>query len=369
MWEESPPHTRLWGDLDTPRDNYLGLSAQEREALSNVSRPLAVEGPKFHQPTQGVVSIKGEPYLGDPLVINTIQLHGHKRALDRLLEMVDTYKQAIASGELDKMPPLSPLLPMPEVISFHRSVPEDYYMRPLTRLSIPVKEVGETKAKAGLRHATIQLSAHAGFVTAASSAVALLTDSLEHYLVKFCSRLRSSLDHSLCLAPNEDVGWSDVLEKVAVDMGVQSNCVPNRYRFSILSVGDYYEETIVKNHARLVTQCREREAKYGAELPGETGSWPSQDEIPEMHFPSSDEGAGLEGDHATPTLDVGMQMLQSLEASGDLDTPLSVAESEVLSGYSATPSPQVLTPGRSQTPHSPAEGRGKKRRRSGGKFV
>jgi hypothetical protein len=33
-------------------------------------------------------------------------------------------------------------------------------------------------------------------------------------------------------------------------------------------------------------------------------------------------------DHATPTLDAGMQMLQSLEASGDLDTPLS-AESEV----------------------------------------
>ena len=46
-----------------------------------------------------------------------------------------------------------------------------------------------------------------------------------------------------------------------------------------------------------------------------------------MHFPSSDEGAGGDNysfDHATPTLDVGMQMLQSLEASGDLaDTPLS----------------------------------------------
>ncbi len=37
-------------------------------------------------------------------------------------------------------------------------------------------------------------------------------------------------------------------------------------------------------------------------------------------------------DHATPTLDAGMQMLQSLEASGDLDTPLS-AESEVTYQY------------------------------------
>ncbi len=45
-------------------------------------------------------------------------------------------------------------------------------------------------------------------------------------------------------------------------------------------------------------------------------------------------GAGLGesmADHATPTLDAGMQMLQSLEASGDLDTPLS-AESEVCLG-------------------------------------
>ena len=61
-----------------------------------------------------------------------------------------------------------------------------------------------------------------------------------------------------------------------------------------------------------------------------------------------------------------MQMLQSLEASGDLDTPMS-AESEVLSGYSATPSPQVLTPGRQGGGGSPCN---KKRRvDSGGKFV
>lgn len=359
---------QLWGELPQPRENSLGLTSQERESLSAISRPLAVEGPKFHQPTQGVVSVKTEPQ-GCPLVTNTIQLLKHRRALDRLLDTVDTYKQAIASGELDKMPPLAPAPPMPEVHPFHRSEPDDYYLRSLSRLSLPVGEIGPDCARSGLRAASLQLAAHAGYSTAQGSALQLLTDSVEMFLVQFCSRLRSSLDHSLQLAPAQGTGWTDCLERVAVEMGVQSNTVTNRYRRGLLGLGDYYEESVIGGQRRLVGQCREREARYAMELPGEAGSWPSQDEIPEMHFPSSDEGAGLEGDHATPTLDVGMQMLQSLEASGDLDTPLSVAESEALSGYSATPSPQVLTPGRSQTPHSPVEGRAKKRRRSGGKFL
>ena len=252
----------------------------------------------------------------------------------------------------------------------NRSDPDDYYARTF-KAAAHVREVGETKARSGLRRAVVQLTAHAGFVTAQGSAVELLTDSAEAYLVDFCNKLRSALDHQLELAPSDKVGWTDALEKVAVEVGLSSSSVAcEKYKLGILSVGDYYEEKVVGGQSRAVAQCKEREARYVAELPGEAGgSWENQDEIPEMHFPSSDEGAGLEGDHATPTLDVGMQMLQSLEASGDLDTPLSVAESEALSGYSATPSPQVLTPGRAHTPHSPVEGRAKKRRRSGGKFL
>ena len=337
--------------------------------------------------------MKSEEHLGGPLVINTIQLLAHKRALDRLLDMVDTYKTAVSSGELERMPPLAPPPPMPEVVPFHRSLKsfignikpfwkcivvvhllltrsnsDDYYARK-PKPSSHLKEIGEARARSGLRRAVVQLAAHAGFVTAQGSAVALLTDSVEAFLVNFCSQLRLALDHQLELAPNDQIGWADVLERVSVELGLSSSSVGEKYKFGILSVADYYEEKVVEGQARAVAQCREREARYAAEIPGESGSWENQDEIPEMHFPSSDEGAGLEGDHATPTLDVGMQMLQSLEASGDLDTPLSVAESEALSGYSATPSPQVLTPGRAQTPHSPVEGRAKKRRRSGGKFL
>jgi hypothetical protein len=62
-----------------------------------------------------------------------------------------------------------------------------------------------------------------------------------------------------------------------------------------------------------------------------------------------------------------MQMLQSLEDSGDLDAHMS-AESEVLSGYSATPSPQVLTPGRQGGGQGSPSGK-KRRVDSGGKFI
>ena len=60
--------------------------------------------------------MKTEEHQGDPLVINTIQLLAHKRALDRLLDMVETYKTAISSGELERMPPLAPPPHMPDVV-------------------------------------------------------------------------------------------------------------------------------------------------------------------------------------------------------------------------------------------------------------
>jgi len=356
----------LWGELPNPADNLLNLTQGEREGLCKISRPLPVEGPKFHAPTTQPTRIKTEQHM-DPLVINTIQLLQYKRALEKLIDTVSTYKLAIASGNLDKMPPLAPAPTMPDILEFQASHPMDYYTHQVDRLEQRVVEVGEFRARQLLKQSIIQLSAHTGYHTANSSAVEVLTDATSAYLAVFTKRLRTCLDQELERAPLETSGWSDVLERVAVEMGVGSN-TRGTIRHSILAVGDYYEDSVVKRHSRLSKQVREMSEKYAAELPGDAGSW-GQDDIPEMHFPSSDEGAGGETyslDHATPTLDVGMQMLQSLEASGDLDTPMS-AESEVLSGYSATPSPQVLTPGRQGGGGSPC---GKKRRvESGGKFL
>jgi len=380
MWGEFPPppasrqggvhhqldKTYLWGELPTPSENLLNLTPGEREVLCKISRPLPVEGPKFHAPTTQPTRIKTEQHT-DPLVINTIQLLQYKRTLEKLLDTVSTYKLAIASGNLDKMPPLAPAPTMPEILEFHPSHPSDYYTHQVDRLDQRVVEVGETRARQLLRQAVIQLSAHTGYHTSNSCALDILTDATSAYLDTFTKRLRACLDQELERFPLETSGWSDVLERVAVEMGVGSN-TRGSIRHSILALGDYYEDSVVKRHSRLAKAVKDLTEKYAAELPGDAGSW-GQDDIPEMHFPSSDEGAGGEAyslDHATPTLDVGMQMLQSLEASGDLDTPMS-AESEVLSGYSATPSPQVLTPGRQGGGGSP--GNKKRRVDSGGKFL
>jgi len=374
MWREFPAQlsrqtqdrSYLWGELPSPPDNLLNLTPGEREGLCKISRPQPVDGPKFHAPTTQPTRIKTEQHT-DPLVINTIQLMQYKRVLEKLLDTVATYKLNIASGNLDKMPPLAPAPPMPEILEFHPSHPPDYYTRQVDRLSQRVVEVGEVRARQMLKQSIIQLSAHTGYHTASASAVDILTDATSAYLAIFTKRLRRCLDQELEGAPLESCGWSDVLERVAVEMNVGSQA-RGSFRHSILALGDYYEDSVVKRHARLCRTVSDLSAVYAAELPGDAGSW-GQDDIPEMHFPSSDEGAGGDTyslDHATPTLDVGMQMLQSLEASGDLDTPMS-ADSEVLSGYSATPSPHTLTPTRQGGGGSP--GSKKRRMESGGKFL
>jgi len=355
----------LWGEISGPSENILDLSLSEREMLDKISRPLPVEGPKFFAPTIQPTQIKTEQHE-DPLVTNTIQLLQYKRAIEKLLETVATYKLAIASGNLDKMPPLAPAPPLPDIVEFQRTQFSDYYQRNSPTVTHRAIQIGSGRARQMLRKSVINLAAHAGFHSSNNSAIEVLTDSVAAYLTTFTKRMRACFDQELERAPTESDGWSDVIERVANELGVRSN-TRGSVQTTILAVGDYYEDTVIKRHTRLCKEVKDMTEKYAAELPGDASSW-GQDDIPEMHFPSSDEGAGGENynlDHATPTLDVGMQMLQSLEANGDLDTPMS-ADSEGLSGYSATPSPQVGTPGR-QGVGSPC---GKKRRvDSGGKFI
>ena len=294
MWSEFPPQPKctlwsqptnkslLWGELPNPAENLLNLTASEREGLCKISRPLPVEGPKFHAPTTRSTHIKTEPHC-DPLVMNTIQLLQYKRVLEKLLDTVATYKLAIASGNLDKMPPLEPAPNMPEIVEFQHSNPSDYYTHQVDRLEQRVVEVGEVQARQMLKQSCSQLSAHTGYHTASSAAVDLLTDATASYLSVFTKRLRAALDKQLERFPLESSGWSDVLERVAVEMCVGTN-TRGAIRHSILAVGDYYEESVVARHTRLARQVKDMSDQYAAELPGDAGSW-GQDDIPEMHFP------------------------------------------------------------------------------------
>ena len=204
-------------------------------------------------------------------------------------------------------------------------------------------EVGGVRARQLLEDSVIKLSAHAGFQTAASSAVMLLTDATSQYLQTFCRKLRRELDSSLEAAPTDSQGW-DPLEKVCVEMRVGTEGLES-HRFTVLALADYYRDSVISRHERLLKEVKQLTGQYEAGA----SAW-GQDDIPQMHFPSSEEGGGgveqFTYDHATPTgLDVGMQMLQSLEAGGELVETPSPGYNVDLDSNGDTPSP---SPGQSK---------------------
>lgn len=309
----------LWGEIPGTAETSIDLSPAEKEGLLKLSRPLPVDGPKFHAPITKDQELKVEPTC-DPLVINTIQLLEYRRVLEKLLDTVSGYKVALANGTADKMHPLQPPPEMPNIVDPFKSIIDDAPEEE-DDTQCRVMQVSGERTRQLLESSVIKLAAHAGFETARNSAVQLLTDAASQYLKQFCSLMRLELDKRLEAAPDNSDGWSDALETVCVEMRVSSRTVES-HRHTVLALGEYYEDTVIKRHRDLARDVRQMAAQYEAG----TSSW-GGDDIPEMHLPSSEEGAGGDSynfDHATPTLDVGMQMLQSLEAGGDLaDTPMS----------------------------------------------
>ena len=71
-----------------------------------------------------------------------------------------------------------------------------------------------------------------------------------------------------------------------MEMRVGNNALETQ-KYSVLALGEYYESSVIKRHRKLAKEVKQMTAQYEAG----TSSW-GQDDIPEMHFPSSDEGAG-----------------------------------------------------------------------------
>jgi hypothetical protein len=358
----------VWGEIPVE----LGISQAEREAVTTLQQVPVLEGPKLFQPEPVTSRVKDEPRTEDILVTKSIELLRYRRQITRLLEALTVHQQAVTDGEIANLPPLIQPPPLPAPSDFIRTAKTTIFGFPVKEEKIiqplDVPDITKKDAELGLRKAVIKISAHVGYQTAFDSGVRLLTEVAELFLERLLRNLRRELDQDL-ENNKQNCGWTDPLEKGLVASGAGS----------ILSIQDYYEDSVIKHHTRLQTQCRELREKYCSSLPSvtrrssipsDTRSWSvAEDDIPELHFPSSEEGAGLgenSGDHSTPNLDVGMQMLQSLEASGDLDTPRS-AESEALSNMSCTTPSPAFTPRTLNS--SPQFNSAKKRRRSGGKFI
>ncbi|XP_023330512.1 STAGA complex 65 subunit gamma [Eurytemora carolleeae] len=353
----------LWGEIPV----RLGISQAEREAITTLQQVPLLEGPKLFQPQPGDPRIKTEPRIDDILVTKNIELLRYRRQITRLLETLEQQKAAVSSGETGDLPPLLQPPPLPAPAEFTRSAKTSIFGFPMKEekvlYSTEIPEITRKDAELGLKQAVIKISAHVGYQTALDSGVRLLTESTQLFMERMLHNLRIELDRSL-ENNMENMGWTDILEKVLVGSGAGS----------ILSIQDYYEDSIIKFNNKLLLQCKALRDKYCSSIPSDIRSWSIQgiqedDDIPQLHFPSSEEGAGMgetSMDHTTPNLDVGMQMLQSLEASGDLDTPRS-ADSEALSNMSCTTPSPAFTPRTLSS--SPQFNSAKKRRRSGGKYI
>jgi len=361
----------LWGEIrNDDRRNISALGKTEREDLCKLPQIPALEGPKLYQPQPEKITVKRE-YPTDQLVQNNIALLQYKRQLMSILEALQQNKAANTSGGADggagaglqldvkdllhqipQPPPFPQLAPVKKAVKTNfMEVPakEEVDVKPTVADigssgpggSSHQTEISRKECLSILRKSVIKISAHSGYTSAMNSALNLLTENAESFILNIASKLRSELDGSL--KSNEDGnGWTDILEKVLVESGSGG----------ILQLQEYYDNYVVKYNTRLLAHCRDLDEMYKKEM----NLCVDTDNIPEMHFPSSEEGAGESLPNlATPTLDVGMQMLQSLEASVDLgDEPPLSNQSEMAYSVQSCPTPSpAFTPKNCPTP-SPA---------------
>ena len=137
---------------------------------------------------------------------------------------------------------------------------------------------------------------------------------------QFCQMLRLSRDNQLL---GNSTGFADIMERTYRDMNLGS----------ILDLRDFYSNFVVGRYKAIRKECKSLIEKChnledGSTLNvgiGSSGAFTpnvssvdnaSVDNIPEIHFPSSEEGDTIitfSLDHHTPQMETGLQMLQSLE--------------------------------------------------------
>lgn len=309
--------THLWGELeDTTKVN---LSPNDKEILSRIPRPLKLQGPKIHQPQiTDLVPVKNEPNHSensDSYVTHGVQLLAYINDLHKIKEN---------RKDLSQIPPLPPLSP-PNRFPMAKT---PFMSTPSTSqncgklLNLPC--LSQKQARVKLKKSVAVLSAFHGYEQSTDAALDVLTDATHQYLSKFCNLLRAARDNEL--NSSSKCGFPDSICRVYAELGLGS----------ILDIGNYYKTAIIAKHKAigemaetLAFECHhhldnsENEYVQNGSLQLMMGDDP--DNIPEIHFPSSEEGDNLSGpptlslDHNAPQIETGLQMLQSLEQYGSLD--------------------------------------------------
>ena len=195
----------------------------------------------------------------------------------------------------------------------------------MPKKSLNLPQIHSHQAAKSTKKAVAALVAFHGYDYSTDQALDVLSDATGQYLTKFCTLLRQARDKELLT--NSKNGFPDIICRVYTEMGLGS----------ILNVEKYYKNAIIAKHKsigeqaealafechHLDTEVQNFQLENGSILMSEDGA-----DVPEIHFPSSEEGENgssgpptLSLDHNAPQIETGLQMLQSLEQYGSLEAP------------------------------------------------
>ena len=236
-------------------------------------------------------------------------------------------------------PPNSFLLSKTPFMSFN----EDFL--PKKRLTHLPPLINSHTAHKSLKKSVAVLTAFHGYDQSTDQSLDVLTDATSQFLSKFCNSLRQARDKELTNSSKN--GFPDIICRAYQEMGLGS----------ILDMRSYYKNTIIAKHKSIgeTAEALAFECHHLDEIPvnshtvnsvwNPTGATVSMHVenglnfsvsmegdpdncIPEIHFPSSEEGDGgssgpptLSLDHNAPQIETGLQMLQSLEQYGSFEGP------------------------------------------------
>ena len=252
-----------------------------------------------------------------------------------------------ALSDQQTIPPLPPLSPLNSfLVSKTPFMSFNENFLPKKSLTHLPPLVNSHTAQKSLKKSVAVLSAFHGYDQSTDQALDVLTDATSQFLSKFCNLLRHARDRELNNSSKS--GFPDIICRVYQEMGLGS----------ILDMRSYYKNTIMAKHKAigeaaeaLAFECHhldeiqvnshtvnsvwnpsgatvsmhvENGLNFSVSMdPGDPDNC-----IPEIHFPSSEEGdQGSSGpptlslDHNAPQIETGLQMLQSLEQYGSFEGP------------------------------------------------
>lgn len=271
----------LWGEIPELTPPQIALNPTEIEALRRVPRPLLLEGPKLYSPSS------------------------------------HTHPPATSSPAVGPLPPL----PLSDVERFNRSEAmttlDEAVIPPDRPHSFPPPQLSRRSAHALLRQAVAALCQFAGFEAADRRALDVLVDVTGQFLTTLAAKLQKEHEDR-ALYGSEHRGFTHAIERVFQDCLGQSVSTLRAY---ISSVGhEIQRRKHLRSHppsdpGSVVSSPMDDTLVSGLPTPSFTvGSG----DVPEIHFPSSEEGGDLAMDHATSQMETGLQMLQSLEQNASL---------------------------------------------------